>query len=93
MAEIVREGNLFHLRNDHISYILRVMPENVLAHIYFGRRLRRIDPDPVLRSVGSKDTYTFTVQECGLDRLPREYPAFGLGDQRMGALKVENADG
>lgn len=93
MAEIVREGNLFHLRNGRISYVLLVMPQNVLAHIYFGRRLRRIDPDQVLRSVGSGDTYNFTVQECGLDKLPQEYPSFGLGDQRAGALRVENADG
>ena len=80
MAEIIREGNLFHLRNERISYILRVMPENALAHIYFGRRLNRLNPDPVLRSVGSGDTYNFTLQECGLDRLPQEYPSFGLGD-------------
>lgn len=93
MAEIVREGNLFHLRNDRISYIFLVMPENVLAHIYFGRRLRRVDPDQVLRSAGSGDTYNFTVQQCGLDRLPQEFPSFGLGDQREGALRVENADG
>lgn len=93
MAEIVREGNLFHLRNDRISYVFLVMPENALAHIYFGRRLRRIDPDQVLRSAGSGDTYNFTVQQCGLDRLPQEYPSFGLGDQREGALRVENADG
>ena len=93
MAEIVREGNLFHLRNDRISYMLLVMPENVLAHIYFGPRLRWIDSDQVLRSAGSGDTYNFTVQECGLDRLPQEYPSFGLGYQRDGALRVENADG
>ena len=93
MAEIVREGNLFHLRNDRISYILCVMPEHALAHLYFGRRLSRLDPDQVLRHAGSGDTYNFTLQECGLDRLPQEYPSFGLGDQRVGALKIENADG
>ncbi len=93
MAEIIREGNLFHLRNSRISYIMLVMPESVLAHIYFGRRLRWIDSDQVLRSAGSGDTYCFTTQECGLNMLPQEYPSFGLGDQRIGALRVENADG
>ena len=93
MAEIVREGNVFHLRNNQISYILCVMPQQVLAHIYFGRRLKWVSPDPVLRHLGAGDTYQFTVQECGLDRLPQEYPSFGLGDQREGALRLENADG
>ncbi len=93
MAEIIREGSLFHLRNDRISYVLCVMPDNVLAHLYFGRRLRIIDPNQVLRHAGSRDTGNFSVQECALDRLPQEYPSFGLGDQREGALSVENADG
>ena len=93
MAEIIRQGNLFHLRNGCISYILCVMPENALAHVYFGRRLNRLDPDPVLRAAGSRDTGSFIHQECGLDRLPQEYPVYGLGDQRDGALKIDNADG
>ena len=93
MIEVLQQGNLYHLRNDHISYILAVMPENALAHIYFGCRVNGINADSVLRHAGAKDTKSFTVQECGLDRLPQEYPAFGLGDQREGAVAVENADG
>ena len=93
MVEILREKNLYHLRNDHISYVIGIMPDQQTAHIYLGRRLNRINADPVLRHHGSGDTKNFTVQNCGLDRLPQEYPAFGLGDQREGALSVENADG
>jgi len=89
MAEILREGNLFHLRNDQISYILCVMPENALAHIYWGAHLRAVRPDAVLRAAGSGDTGNFRLQECGLDRLPQEYPVCGLGDQREGALTAE----
>ncbi|MBQ9197973.1 MAG: alpha-galactosidase [Clostridia bacterium] len=93
MTEIVRQGNTLHLRNDRISYILAIMPENVLAHVYFGPRLAAIDPDAVLRHAGVANPKDFTVQEGGLDKLPQEYPSFGLGDQRKGALTVENADG
>lgn len=93
MVEVLREEKMFHLRNDRISYILCVMPENVLAHIYFGRRLSRMDPDTVLRRAGSRDLKSFIRQECGLDRLPQEYPSFGLGDQRIGALQAECEDG
>ena len=93
MTEILQQGSVYHLRNDRISYAVAVMPENLLAHIYFGRRLHRVSADPLLRHAGSGDTRNFTVQNCGLDRLPQEYPVFGLGDQRDGALRVENADG
>ena len=93
MTEILRQGPAFHLRNDAISYILCVMPENALAHLYFGPRLRGLCPDAVLRAAGSGDTKNFTHQECGLDRLPQEYPAFGLGDQRDGAVEARIPDG
>lgn len=93
MVEILQQENLFHLRNDHISYVLAIMPENALAHIYLGRRLRSINADAILRSEGSGDTKNFTHQESGLDRLPQEYPSFGLGDQRDGALRIDLPDG
>ena len=93
MTEILKEGSLIHLRNDRISYIQCVTRERALAHVYFGRRLRALDPDAVLCAAGSRPAGDFIHQECGLDRLPQEYPVFGLGDQRHGALKIDQADG
>ena len=93
MTEILQQGKSWHLRNDQISYILAVVPDGALAHVYFGPRLRQLAVDPVLRHAGSRDSRSFIRQECGLDRLPQEYPTFGLGDQRDGALRVEYADG
>ena len=93
MPEIIQDQGMLHLRNERISYVMRVMPEGALAHIYFGPRLRKVNPDQPLRSAGSRDTADFTHQECGLDRLPQEYPVHGLGDQRDGALRAEFADG
>lgn len=92
MAEIFREGNLWHLRNQWISYALMEMPGGVLAHLYAGPRLDRLNPKGLLRRHGV-DGETFTVQECALDRLPQEYPSFGLGDMREGALTVQAPDG
>ena len=93
MAEILREGNIFHLRNDAISYALLEMPGGVLAHLYFGPRLERVSAANVLRHANVADDGSFGVQECALDRLPQEYPSFGLGDMREGALTVEGPDG
>ena len=93
MAEILREGNLYHLRNDRISYVMMEMPGGVLAHLYFGARLTGLNAANLLRRAGIPADDSFTVQECALDRLPREYPAYGLGDLRDGALEVEGPDG
>ena len=92
MAQIIREGSLWHLRNQWISYALAEMPGGVLAHLYAGPRLERLNPQGLLRRYGVA-AEGFTVQECALDRLPQEYPSFGLGDMREGALTVQAADG
>jgi len=93
MAEILREGNLYHLRNEQISYVLMEMPGGVLAHLYFGARLEGLNAGNLLGRVNIPADDNFSVQECSLDRLPREYPSFGLGDLRDGALEVEAPDG
>ena len=93
MAEILRENGVIHLRNDRISYAMLEMPGGVLAHLYFGARLETIHAENLLRHAGVAEDGSFTMQECSLDRLPREYPSFGLGDYREGALTVEAADG
>ena len=92
MAEIFREGNLWHLRNEWISYALMEMPGGVLAHLYAGPRLERLNPASLMRRFGV-EAEGFTVQECALDRLPQEYPSSGLGDMREGALTVQAPDG
>ena len=93
MAEILREGNLYHLRNEQISYVMREMPGGVLAHLYFGARLEGLNAGNLLRRANVPADEGFSVQECTLDRLPQEYPSFGLGDLRDGALTVEGPDG
>lgn len=93
MAEILQCGNIWHLRNDRISYALSVLPGGIAAHLYFGPRLNGIGEENLLRHAGLPADGSFSVQECALDRLPQEYPSFGLGDLREGALTVAGPDG
>ena len=93
MAEIVKNGSIYHLRNDKISYVLMEMPGGTLAQLYFGGRLEGLNAANLLRRANVPADGSFSVQECALDRLPQEYPSFGLGDMRDGALEVEGPDG
>lgn len=93
MAEIIREGNLFHLRSARISYVMGLMPGGTLAHLYFGPALRQVNEKALLRHMGVAADGSFTLQGCSLDHLAQEYPSFGLGDMREGALAVEASDG
>lgn len=93
MTEIIKQGNMYHLRNGRISYIMTVMPGGLLAHLYFGPQVKALDEKPLLRHMGVAADGSFSVQGCMLDRLSQEYPSFGLGDLREGALAVEGPDG
>lgn len=92
MTEILVTERTIHLRNDHISYIIGLMEGGVAAHLYFGPRLERLNTANILRR-HNLDEGGFTLHGCTLERVPQEYPAFGLGDMREGAVTVTRPDG
>ena len=93
MTEILQCGAQFHLRNDRISYSLYLLEGGIPMHLYFGRRVERLSPVPFLRRAGLATDGSFSMQECSLDHVPQEYPQYGLGEMREGALTVRLADG
>ena len=93
MLQILNEDGLFHLRNDRMSYVMKVLDGGILMHLYLGGRLESCDASPWLAHAGVRPGQSFTVQNCGLDMLPQELPQYGLGDFRRGALTVRRSDG
>lgn len=93
MVEIIIRDGLIHLRNDRVSYAMHILPGGIPMHVHFGQRLTEVDPKPVLRRCALPPDGSFSVQQCALDHTPQEYPSFGLGDMREGALSVRCADG
>ena len=82
------DGREFHLRNDRISYVIRVHPNGTLGHRHFGATLA------AGRSVAHGDAPPFGgfANRVG-DPVALEYPTTGSGDYRVPALTVELADG
>ncbi|MBQ8556656.1 MAG: alpha-galactosidase [Clostridia bacterium] len=93
MTEIIIQDKLLHLRNDHVSYCMYLLEGGIPAHLYFGKRLAGINPAAVLRHYELPADGSFSLQGCALDHTPHEYPAFGLGDLREGAVSVRQKDG
>lgn len=90
-----REKGIFHLQGESTSYILKVMPQGHLAHLYWGRSLEDQDLEYLLkhfdrdyRQDGENKDYTEKR-----DELPSEYPSYGMSDFRPPALELRNADG
>ena len=78
----------FHLRNDHISYLLRVHENGSLGQLAFGPALA---PD---RSYGHLVPGGFGgfSNRVG-DPVALDYPTTGTGDYRIPGLEVRHADG
>ena len=78
----------FHLHNDRISYVMRVLDNGWLGHLYFGPALRS---DRTLAHLLPGEFVGFS-NRVG-EPVPLECPTGGGGDFRVPALAVEQADG
>ncbi|MBR1686780.1 MAG: alpha-galactosidase [Clostridia bacterium] len=93
MASITYSHPVFHLSNGHISYCLGILEGGIVTHLYFGRQLHAFHPESILRRHRLQGDFSFSPNNCALTQTPQEYPSFGLGDLRDGALTMGASDG
>lgn len=86
----------FHIHNEFISYIMYVLPNGELGHLYFGQRLpegrdytyQKTNMNHVLKAyTADDDSYL-----CLEDTL-QELPVYGRGDYRGESLRIKYEDG
>ena len=87
----------FHLCNDSVSYIFKVLRNGHLGQLYFGSRLP-LDRDygylqdlvhyRPMSAQSYEGEYTFS-----LEQIKQEYPSYGTTDFREGAVEVAQQDG
>jgi alpha-galactosidase len=88
----------FHLQNDKISYIFKVLASGDLGHLYFGKRLNHKDDfSNMLQVFQNQVPYTPEqidgVAGFALDSLKQEFPSFGSGDYKEPAYVVLQENG
>ncbi len=97
MIQFDEKTGIFHLSNDHISYVLQVVRGRYLMHRYFGKKLRVFrDSRPfqeIDRGFSPQPGAYENERTFSLDVLPQEYPAYGHIDYRIPAYEVRLADG
>ncbi len=78
------EQLVFHLRGKNTSYVMQVIRDGYLAHLYWGKSIQTyrgsnkiIYIDRVFSPNPDTSDRTFS-----LDTIPQEYPAYGNGDFR-----------
>ena len=80
----------FHLQNDKISYIMTVLPDGSLGQLYFGRPIHDREDYTYLLELASRAYSAYICEEevLSLEHVKQEYPSYGGGDFRQGALEV-----
>ena len=97
MAILFNESTrTFHLCNDHVSYVFRVMENEQLEQIYYGRRIAAEQSFDIYHEEVMRALMSVCVPEPGLLSMHytrQEYPSYGTGDYRSPAVTVLQENG
>ena len=86
---------LFHIRGNQSSYLIQIIRDGYLAHLFWGGRIAEYHESAEVRHFDrafSPNPYS-DDRTFSLDTLPQEYPAFGNTDFRTPAIQLEWEDG
>ena len=95
-AVFLEEEKIFKLDTRNTTYVIATVDdEQFLGHVYYGKKLKEVHLDGLLRihenpfvpSRNNRDRVSF------LDSFPMEYPAHGLGDYRESCISIRTEKG
>lgn len=89
------DAHEFHLYNDSISYIIKLMPNGQLGNLYFGARVTDSDYSYLMENIYRPfSAYVFDGEyTLSLEHQRQELPAYGTTDFRMPAVEIKQANG
>lgn len=98
MVEILvnKQSNIFHLKNDTMSYVIKVEEQGLVSHQYVGSPLVSYEGGRNYPRVDRSFSPNFYAAEDRLysrDTLPQEFSSYGSGDFRTTGVKVKQANG
>ena len=97
MAIVFHEASkVFHLYNQDISYLIRIMENGQLENLYYGKALRDRDDFSYMHEEAMRSQMSINVPEPGLLSMQytrQEYPSYGTGDYRSPAFTVLQENG
>ena len=92
---ITHNNNTFYITTENSSYIMRILPDGILSHIYYGKQMEEENMDfynlyiPFDYAAAHRVGDSITT----LDALPQEFSGQGRGDYRVPAAVIKNNDG
>ena len=86
----------FHLYNQEISYIIKILDNDQPGQLYYGKRLTHREDFSHLFEYAMRDMSPYAFEEnstFSLENIKQEYPTFDCGDMRFPAYEIERENG
>ena len=90
------ESKEFHIFNRDISYIIEIMENRQLGNLYYGKRIHDRESFAYMHQEGPRPHAVFACPDpsaLSLQYIKQEFPSYGTGDFRYGAVTVEQENG
>lgn len=86
----------FHLYNEDISYIIKVLDNNQLGNLYYGKRIHHKESFSYLFEGGLRSLAAYVFEGdtyFSLQHTRQEYPSYGTTDFRYPAFEIKQVNG
>ena len=90
------EQRIFHLTNKYVSYIIRVMENDQLENLYYGKRIHDREDFANLHETCWRSQMSIVMPDpsnLSMHYARQEYPFYGTGDYRAPAATVLQKNG
>lgn len=86
----------FHVCNDQISYIIKILKNNQLGHLYFGKKVHDNESFEYILQAKPRSLAACAFEgdpAFSLQHIMQEYPSYGTTDFRYPAFEIKQENG
>lgn len=91
-----KQSKCFHLYNNEVSYIMRIMENGQLENLYYGKKIHDKEDFAYFHDEAMRSQMSVCIPEPGLLSMQytrQEYPSYGTGDYRNPAVTIAQENG
>ena len=91
-----KQSKCFHLYNNEVSYIMRIMENGQLENLYYGKKIHDKEEFAYFHDEAMRSQMSVCIPEPGLLSMQytrQEYPSYGTGDYRSPAVTIAQENG
>ena len=91
-----KQSKCFHLYNNEVSYIMRIMENGQLENLYYGKKIHDKEDFAYFHDEAMRSQMSVCIREPGLLSMQytrQEYPSYGTGDYRSPAVTIAQENG